>query len=711
MAWVEALLTKSFIEEGASDVEGFKALERSFSHQHRGQKVHSHFMRPLCQITPRAARVDESEAEGSQSEHAGPPAIVINGGPDSTQAVPPKIPVKSSGGEDHNDTTKPAQKNGGERHKGGQKEKGKKINVKENKSPNSGAATPTKNLQRKSIYPLDSRKARSPGSPGRKDSASGARGNIFMFMPYLHFETNQRRKEMQEAIKRAQKIDLPVNPGLTRAATYDEMLIRAHLATSTVSLHVRRTLDQSFYHNIDTESRDEDQVVYRYQMRGKDEDDHTFDPKVVMVDQLWMWILGKDLIVTSFPQRWQQPKNDPLNILDNIIEDINSKTRDPVQSVYDLAIIITNCCTGVFSRQRMGNEEYQFLDMFESSIGSVTDREAVRFKEFSAASAQASAWLQHHRRPNRLSKILGNTTEEPSEQKEERFRYEEFMGGPLFVDKLLDIGQETDLLAETKDIRDELNMIKKVLEDQHKVLPVLEAAVCEIYLDEQKSQWDIKKRFREQTKAVDEHIRDIDRMDKQAEHLKSSIIDMLDLKQKHANAFEARFARDQAAGTARQSQTIMVFTIVTIVFLPLSFIAAIFAINVEEFPKVGGTVSLPLGYVSKYMFGIGFAISVPLIAIALLLDDIGGVVREMRRRLVRRQLRTKKEAALHDGGGLGFDTMKMEQMLGVARSQRKSADVEWVGSRASRETARRGGEKVTGFRIRMSQDVERGYDR
>lgn len=100
---------------------------------------------------------------------------------------------------------------------------------------------------------------------------------------------------------------------LGKAQTYDEMLIRAHLNTSTVSLHVRRTLDQSFYHNIDTSSRDTDQVVYRYQVRTQG-DGEAVDPKVVMVDQLWMWVLGKDLIVTAFPQRWQQPRNDPLNV-------------------------------------------------------------------------------------------------------------------------------------------------------------------------------------------------------------------------------------------------------------------------------------------------------------------------------------------------------------------------------------------------------------
>ena len=718
---MEALLTKSFIEEGAGDVEGFKALERSFSNQHRGQQVHSHFMRPLCQSTPRAARIDESEAEDSQGDQPGPPTIVINGGPQTTQATSPKTPVKSPTNEKENDQPKQpksSQKSGGDKLRGNQREKGKKASTKENRTPKGGTATPTRNFQRKFSYPLDSRHPRSPGSPGRRGGLSAAKGNIFTFVPYLHFETNKRRQEMQDAIKRAEKVQSPLRPYHTKATTYDEMLIRAHLTTSTVSLHVRRTLDQSFYHNIDTESRDQDQVVYRYQMKGRDEHDDAFDPKVLMVDQLWMWILGKDLIVTSFPQRWQQPKNDPLNILDNIIEDINSKTRDPVKSVYDLAMIITNRCSGVFARHRLGDEEYQFLDMFESSIGSVTDREAVLFREFSAASAQASAWLQHHRRPNRFSRVLGNTSkEEHTEQKGERFKFEDFMRGPLFVDKLLDIGYETDLLAETKDIRDELNMIAKVLDDQCQVLPDLEAAILDIYRDESKSQVDVKKRFKDQMKAIEMHIKDIDRMDKQAERIYYSITDMLDLKQKHANAFEARFARDQAAGTARQSQTIMVFTIVTIVFLPLSFIAAFFTINIEEFPTKNGSDSLPLGYVSKYMFGIGFAISIPLIVVALLLDDFGGLVREIRRRMKRGKAKGEGVEVEFDTGGLGFEALKMEQMLSVARSQRKSAETErnhlksangeWVG-RDSRETARTGREKITGFRMRMSQDIERG---
>ena len=102
----------------------------------------------------------------------------------------------------------------------------------------------------------------------------------------------------------------------------------------------------------------------------------------------------------------------------------------------------------------------------------------------------------------------------------------------------------------------------------------------------------------------------------------SQLTHLLDLKQKHANAIEARFARDQAALTGQQGQTIMVFTIVTVIFLPMSFIAAVFAIPIKDFEGTNGTPSLPFSYVAKFMFGVGLAISIPLIAVAFAVDSI-----------------------------------------------------------------------------------------
>lgn len=71
----------------------------------------------------------------------------------------------------------------------------------------------------------------------------------------------------------------------------------------------------------------------------------------------------------------------------------------------------------------------------------------------------------------------------------------------------------------------------------------------------------------------------------------------------------------------------MVFTIVTVVFLPLSFMAAMLTIPIRGLPEVDGELSLPLPYVSKFVFGVGLAISVPLIAVAFAVDSLRGVLR------------------------------------------------------------------------------------
>ncbi|KAJ5458387.1 hypothetical protein N7475_009775 [Penicillium sp. IBT 31633x] len=654
MAWVEALLTKSFIEEGAHDVDGFKGLEKSFNYQHRGQRTHSHFMRPLCQNTPRTMlrRFEEETSEEPASDHGQPKHL--------DQATRKQ---KSPGGK--------LDRVGSYFHDegvdGSHGKKGK-HNQKRGKSGSAPGTPKQSETKGKSQWGLSEKQAKaSPLSSSNmcKDPhALVSACNVCVFMPYLHFETTERRQKMQDAISRAETLDF-VSKGIKRMRTRDEMLIDAHLSSSTTSLHVRRTLDQFFYPNIDTQSRDLDQVVYRYQTKSPG---MGADPKIFMVDQLWMWVLGTNLIVTAFPQRWDQPKNDPLNVLDGIIEAINSKTRDPVRSVYDLAMIITNRCSGVFDRHRLGDEEYQFLDMFESSIGIATDKETVLFNQFNHASGQASSWLKSHRKLN--DSFIFPVKSDGAGNADEDCDYCDEDGQPLFVDRLLDIGQETNLLAETKDIRDELNMIRTVLEHQTNVLLDFQDVVCETYQGQHRSQFEVKKRFKDQQRMIDMHLKDIDRMDKQAERIYHSITDLLDLKQKHANAFEARFARDQAAGTTRQSKTIMVFTIVTIVFLPLSFITSIFTINMKEFDN------LNLGYVAKYTFGIGFAISIPLVWVALTLDDIGGFFRVGSRRWLSNR---KKALAKSERGDGTLQALEMEKILSLSR-MRRSMEGEYGGN-------------------------------
>lgn len=692
MAWVEALLTKSFIEEGAHDVDGFKGLEKSFNYQHRGQKIHSHFMRPLCHNTPRTVFRRREEEKQEEHSDAGQSSIADNS---SILRKQKASYGKSDRSDSHPDEATP----------------GKKAKKNKTSKTNSNPGTPKTESKSKSPWGPSDKQARSSlvaSSLCRDHQGTIPACNVNVFMPYLHFETAERRERMLEAIQRAQLLNLQPR-ALRRTRTRDEMLIDAHLSSSTTSLHVRRTLDQFFYPNIDTQSRDQDQVVYRYQTKGPGREGPETDPKIFMVDQLWMWILGTNLIVTSFPQRWDQPKNDPLNVLDGIIEDINSKTREPVKSVYDLAITITNRCSGVFDRHRLGDDEYQFLDMFESSIGIATDKETLLFNRFNHASAQASYWLKSHRKLNPFTEKSADRFQEDDEDCIDQDYYDD--GQPLFVDRLLDIGEETDLLAETKDIRDELNMIRTVLEHQKHVLSDFQEVICEIYHGQHRSQYDVKKRFKDQQRMIDMHLKDLDRMDKQAERIYHSITDLLDLKQKHANAFEARFARDQAAGTTRQSKTIMVFTIVTIIFLPLSFIASIFTINLKQFEN------LNLNYVAKYTFGIGFAISIPLIWVALTVDDIGDFFRMGSKHGWNwLSLRKKKPKPPADRGDGQLQALEIEKILSIART-RRSGELDYAPSLLPVSTrgtsASRRPDIYTGMpngTIRKSFEVRRSVD-
>ena len=242
-----------------------------------------------------------------------------------------------------------------------------------------------------------------------------------------------------------------------------------------------------------------------------------------------------DTVITCFPQRWDQPKQDPLNVVDGIVEDTNAKTRPPIQSVYDLAMVITGRASGMFDRHRLDEQQYQFLDMFESSIGNVTDKESQLFSRFHRASERSTQWLKQHRRGGSDS----------------NFEHE-------FSDDLLNIYKETRLLAEIKDIQDELNIIAVVLDSQILVLEDFQKNNTEeLSLEGNRKTIDgvikdIRRRFEEQQRLIRGHRNDIVRMNNQAANIYDGLTNLLDLKQKHSNALEARFAREQAIIAAKQ---------------------------------------------------------------------------------------------------------------------------------------------------------------
>lgn len=238
-------------------------------------------------------------------------------------------------------------------------------------------------------------------------------------------------------------------------------------------------------------------------------------------------------MITCFPQRWNQQKEDPLDLVDAIIKETNAKTHPRIQSVYDLAIVITNRCAGIFDHHRLEAQQFGFLDMFEFSIGNVTNEESKLFSKFNKASEQSTIWLDRHRRGG------GDDQLEPTND-------------------LLNIHQETKLLAEIKDIQDELKILSSVLYLQTAVLEKFkqnienELRVEGIRKIVEPILKDVKRRSQEQLDDISVHRVDITHMFDQASDVKDSLTNLLDLKQKHSNALEARFAREQAIIAAKQ---------------------------------------------------------------------------------------------------------------------------------------------------------------
>jgi hypothetical protein len=107
-----------------------------------------------------------------------------------------------------------------------------------------------------------------------------------------------------------EKPDLEIYPESGATGTSDKVVLDPYIGARLIEeylhhdsdLHVRRTLDQFFYdYEEDTDARDTDQVVYNYT------NEHLADmpglnkkPILIMVDQLWLWVL-QDAVIRRVP--------------------------------------------------------------------------------------------------------------------------------------------------------------------------------------------------------------------------------------------------------------------------------------------------------------------------------------------------------------------------------------------------------------------------
>lgn len=348
--------------------------------------------------------------------------------------------------------------------------------------------------------------------------------------------------------------------------------------------HPRRTLDQFAYPRLkDTTARDADQTISRL-TQSKDSPDAA---KMIMVDQLWLsfWMeiytnrpteyrVSRSTIVSSFPDTSYKLSTDRVTdgfhlaeIRQAALENLQSRTsvQDyPYKAPEIAASILSTALLGTLSIPDIW--ELNFLELFQEAIGDVTEQHFEFFRRFEESLTQK----QTTSNSNSLDPV--NILRKGIRAERRR--------------------REIKLGLEVADMLDELGMLKLLFKTQK---DTLEKGLAELG----KANFVCLSPFIKETKQLVQtlesvYLPKIHRMIEDLKRLHENLLELLGLQQKEESISEAEYANQQALFAAKQalsaqaqadateaqSQILVVFTIVTIVFLPLSFVTSYYGMNI-----------------------------------------------------------------------------------------------------------------------------------
>lgn len=197
----------------------------------------------------------------------------------------------------------------------------------------------------------------------------------------------RRRQVVQQRLKQGRT--RPTPDKISRSSL-EAKLIWSYLG-SEPPIHLRRTLDQFGYSNLrSTVARDDDQMLWKrtrkpirsdfqfetrephVEQRDSFNSTHPFmDGKVLMVDQLWLWIVDKKTVVTFFPNQEASTSEEKLyeqiNLHTSIYNELNGDLARRFDTAGDLAALIVLHAVTVLLDKSL-QRDLQVLRIFEESI-------------------------------------------------------------------------------------------------------------------------------------------------------------------------------------------------------------------------------------------------------------------------------------------------------------------------------------------------------
>ncbi|KAM3432251.1 hypothetical protein MY4824_006685 [Beauveria thailandica] len=348
-------------------------------------------------------------------------------------------------------------------------------------------------------------------------------------------------------------------------------------------IHGTRTLDEYFYHScLDSslteslEALNDDQILGKNVRNDVDKDACGFQ---VNVDQLWIWVLDEKTVITSTTHRLDWEINPMGGAIVDSLRDAMGKIGEVPMDAYEMAaFIMTSCISSVDTHFPM------------TSLTSLTSRDESlpRMEDCSALAEFAYAIDQHSSRRDsscsvpeqfrvNIKEAFNNATAKLSIS--EIKLYNMFVGKENQKFPTLPSSRWQASMAEAPE--DAVAVLSREIKDMRDELKILR-----LIAEKQKA---VQAEFRRLAFSPDRHlpardmVQELLHMDKAAERIEASINVTFAL-QHNAKAFE------QARITIQQGRIMVVFTLVTIVFLPLSFFTSLFAMQFETSRTTPGWV-------------------------------------------------------------------------------------------------------------------------
>ena len=235
------------------------------------------------------------------------------------------------------------------------------------------------------------------------------------YLPYLHWDSFRNLQKRAEIIKsrREQPHARPIAKHVAHGKSMEHKLIWQHL-TSDRPVHCRRTLDQYGYPSLrNTSVRDADQILYKrtkpdadtqqpkeLSMKSKQRlqssraaaarqssvpDSEDAVAKVLMVDQLWLWIVDNKTVITFFAPKEKEENDGGLwkegDLRSEIYQDINGDYANQCEDPFDFAALAVFHAVKALL-DRTNDRNLQVFRIFEEYISILTEQQTLSFKEF-----------------------------------------------------------------------------------------------------------------------------------------------------------------------------------------------------------------------------------------------------------------------------------------------------------------------------------------